>query len=442
MAGENKENSACFDAMLWVGNASHQWKTVDEFVKEAQLRGCCRKLPFVPGWMKAGETKVFLAHRDKHGTPNRGSIFGYFVLNRIEIITKDQIAQSLFEKKKCGSLWPRDVDHYFESIKGWEDKGLTPGEIKGRLEDELQKSHLPDIAQGKTSKKPRPNKKNQNYIDLVEEILKDLIEEWLNNFPPTYSTSCEGHRGCSLRKNVGSVYAVDALCVAVHDNYQLNLKGLLDGKSKREQRQLLRQYKKENNDTWSEWRRRNRHRHTWKVEELLQCYKGPFREAVEELFSSWKPKNYLDPRLNGKANIHGELIVFKKPYPILERCPQAAYRGIWRIDGDRLIGQIAKHKEKKVLMPRIHSCMEKEHPETKEEIATWLAGELNVNKACGHLFLDKMAKEAYDQLVLYQKFKIPGIGTIRIQGKRAPKKINFFPIKALSDLQGNQKKEM
>ena len=60
------ENNACIDPMLWVGNAPHQWQSIGEFVKEAQLRGCCRKLPFLTGWMKFGETKVFLAHRDMH----------------------------------------------------------------------------------------------------------------------------------------------------------------------------------------------------------------------------------------------------------------------------------------------------------------------------------------------------------------------------------------
>ncbi len=432
-----RENNECIDAMLWIGNKPGKYQTVNEFVKEAKLLGCCRQLPFVPGWVKFGKSKVFLAHRDKYKcSHSRGSVFGYFVLHRIEIITDDEVAKNLPKKQKDNSLWPYDVQKYIKLSKNLE-KTHTQEEIKRHLFEKLQKDNMPNIAKGKTCKEP-PSKEDDEYIiKLIKKILEELFKKSFNwdivkCFPPDFSRA-EGHRMCSLRKGPGSVYCVDALCATIHNNYLKRLKELLYAKSKLEQQQLLNKIQEENKDAWNKWKKYRKDHPKWNIQKLLQFYRGPFKEAVKEIYSIWKLLYPIDPRLNGKARIFGELIVFNKPYPILERAPQAAFRGIWHINGDRLIDQIAKHKGKKSLRLKIYFCGAKEHPETKDELATWLAERLYVSKSCAKLFLDKLAEEACKQLSLNQKFKIPGIGTIRIQGKKVCK-IKFFPAKAISQL--------
>jgi len=444
---KNSEKNACIDAMLWVGNAAHQWQTVGEFVKEARLRGCCRQLVFVPNWLRPRKSKIFLAHRHKHKDPVKGSLFGYFVVHRIEIITTEKVAQFLRKKKDTNFLWPSDLNHYSATIRRWEKKEFSPEEIKELLEYELQYKHMPNIARGEKSKKPP---EEDRYVKLIKEKLEELIEEWIEAdgdgggcFPSEYSTEGEGERGCSVRKRPGSVYAVDALCAAVHDRYQVVLRRYLLSESKRSgsnQRDISLKLRQENNQSWDKWFYQRRI-DKWDVQELLEQYKGPFHEAVENRFRrGWKPKSLLDPRLRGKASRYGELIVFKEPFPILERAPQAAFRGIWHIDGDRLIDQIANHTGKKALIPKIYfsNSMRTTKFTTKDALATWLAEELPITKASASQLLNKISQKAQEQLQHFSYFKLPDIGTIRLQGSKDRRKIKFSPAKSIQSVAPTQ----
>ena len=69
------------DCLLWVG---HRY-TIPKFIEEAQERGCCRKVPHWPSWLKPGESRVFLAHQDGLA-PQHGVIFGYFVLGGVDVV--------------------------------------------------------------------------------------------------------------------------------------------------------------------------------------------------------------------------------------------------------------------------------------------------------------------------------------------------------------------
>jgi len=458
---DNRSVDVCIDALLWVGNAPKKTKTVEEFLKEAQLRGCCRQLPFIPSWAEFGKTKVFLAHRDKHKVPSRGSLFGYFVLHRVEIITRNEVAQSLSKIQDSKIPWPRNVKRYVTRIKKWKEKGYSPQEIERRLEEMLQKNYIIDFASGKTSEEPKPivledvmKLIDQSTKELIERLIRKLIKKWLKRdnggcFPSDDSSKGEGHRMCSIRKRPGSVYAVDALCAAVHDTYRRLLRQYLSAESRKSgksEQEILQRIKKENQESWKGWVKYKR-KHKWNVQDLLERYKGPFYEAVKTHFRpDRQPKYPIDPRLRSKASNHGELIVFKKPFPILEKAPQAAFKGICHIDGDKLIDQIAKHMGKKALVPTIYFCKAKESPSrplqkivTKEELATWLAQELHVSKACATRFLDKVSLKAREQLQDFQKFKLPGIGTLRLQGKKARKKIKFSPAKAIRSIESRKK---
>ena len=131
---KKQKDTGCTDALVWIGNKSNKYPTVDDFVKESQLRGCCRQLPFIPVWMKSGKTKIFLAHRNTHRTQKRGSIFGYFVLHQIEIIAKEEVVRSLRDPKKSRKLWPQNIDDYLASVEKWQEKGYSESDIETCLQ--------------------------------------------------------------------------------------------------------------------------------------------------------------------------------------------------------------------------------------------------------------------------------------------------------------------
>ena len=102
MADLNEGNS--IDGMIWVGESYKRILCREKpscgipvknkrnkcYVHEAEWRGCCRKVPDIPGWMVPGRSKIFLAHKDNLKPKEQGKIFGYFVLERIEMIQPPQ----------------------------------------------------------------------------------------------------------------------------------------------------------------------------------------------------------------------------------------------------------------------------------------------------------------------------------------------------------------
>jgi nucleoid DNA-binding protein len=439
---KKRENNSSIDAMLWVGNLPDKYQTVDDFVKEARLRGCCRQIPLVPGWMKFGKTKIFLAHRGNHKAPERGSIFGYFVLDQIEIISRDEIAKYLCKIKNTDPLWPTDVEDYIEQLEAWDQKGLSTMKIRKRLGNKLQHDHMPNVASGNISRKPVLEENDREYMELFEEVLKKLLRTWYvggcgNSFYEDTSRKAEGHRMCSLRKGPGSVYAVDALAATIHETFRQLLTRYLLAQSKKlgkPQQQILLRIQRENSLAWLEWME-YRKKGRWHAEHLLEYYMGPFKVAVEKHFPDWRLEYPVDHRLKSRVEVYGELVLLKNPFPILKREPQAAFRGIWHIDGDRLIDEIAEHDGKGRFVVQVysggeHRCPVNEPIGTKAQLATCLAEELHLNQAYARHFLDELATTAEDQLLFHGKFKLPGIGIIRV-GKREPK-IRFRPAEAIS----------
>src|SRR6267143_2076481 len=149
------------DAVLWVGNSPHQYRTVQQFQTEAELRGCCRQLDCVHGWMKSGESKIFLAHRDGHTDPATASLFGYFVLDRIEIIVLVSVAMQIRNLSARGLLshragesataWPRDVNRYVAMVRDLRRRRIPPDRIKAILREKLRHKHIPRLAAGEFS---------------------------------------------------------------------------------------------------------------------------------------------------------------------------------------------------------------------------------------------------------------------------------------------------
>lgn len=70
------------DFLMWVG--AKYYPTYHDFVKEARIMGCCKRIGHVLQGIKPGRTRIFLAHDE--GLVGDGFIFGYFIVNRIEIV--------------------------------------------------------------------------------------------------------------------------------------------------------------------------------------------------------------------------------------------------------------------------------------------------------------------------------------------------------------------
>lgn len=468
---KNQKDENCIDALIWIGGT---YSKVDDFVKEAQLRGCCRQLPFIPFWMRPRKSKIFLAHRDIHKTKKRGSVFGYFVLQRIEVITKDEIIQSLQHRRNIDNLWPRNLNDYISCIDEWGKQDYSESEIRMKLKERLQYKHLKEIATGKTSSKPSGEESNEWIVDLIEDVLEDLLNICLPDFGddedydiidfisdildilfcnyPAPPVRGESHRMCSFRKGPGSVYALDALCAAIHSYYRYLLPKYLVSESERygkSQRQVLNKIHLDNMKAWKNWQK-YRKNNEWRTRELLDYYKGPFREAVKIVFDNWERKYPIDKRLREKAENFGELIVLKKPFPIIEKTPQAAFRGVCQINGDRLIDQIANSNTQRDLVVKLFYCgkdqFRNEEPiKTKAQLVSYLSQELNLNKAYARRYIDGISYKAKEQLKYFGYFKLPGICTIRLKNlngskidfylhKGIPGKGKFYPYKDISDI--------
>ncbi|HEY6968314.1 MAG TPA: hypothetical protein VJA94_03850 [Candidatus Angelobacter sp.] len=420
---EGGAKTEAIDAVLWIGNASHTYRTVEQFAVEAGLRGCCRRLPFLPPWMKPRVTRVFLAHRNGHKNPSHGSLFGYFVLHRLEIVIAPEIPPSDHD-----GFWPKNPRPYIKWIRKRRSNGFSPDKLKRLLRDKLRREHLPRVARGEGRQKPDWH--DDPVLDFLEDVLEELFKEWLKEreyYPKSDSIEGEGHRACSLRGKPGAVYAVDALCAAIHDTYN----ELLRQKPEKERTRILQELKQANDKKWKSWL--SGRRLTWNADDLLNHYVGPFRDAVLK-HRPWEAKYKADPRLKNKSTRHGELVLFQRPFPIFERAPQAAFRGILQVDGEALIEQIARHTGGSVAL-KIKLKESGGQPgkiKTQNQLASLLAEELDLNKACATRFLQRIAGLARQQLSSFQKFKLEGVGTISVHPKRSEREIRFQPSTKIS----------
>jgi len=435
----------CIDALLWVGSSHHQYRTVQQFETEAELRGCCRQLDSVHGWLRPGASKIFLAHRDGHKGPNRASMFGYFVLHRLEIIVSPIISQKIL-KLSPQDLWPQKIAAYCEVAETLLRKNVSRNLVKRELKKKLQREHIPRIASGDFSRQPSILPTAEDIADLLKEVVKEVLKEWWDRNKDSRFTSHditlgEGHRGCSLRKGPGAVYALDSLCAATHDRYHEILGAQTSMMSNVGRKVFLQTLARKQTELWIKWLQGNRSR-AWTFPSLMTAYDGPFLIAVEKCHVAWKPTYMPDRRLRGRAKRAGELVLFERPYPVYESSPKASFRGARRIDGDKLIRQIAERKRGKRLTLSVAYCDEEDAVMTKSrgkrqrivkkgQLAARLGEDLNISRAACLRLLSRLPKLVKEQLGHFGKFKLPGIGTIRIR-KGKTQSIKFTAAKAIS----------
>jgi hypothetical protein len=375
------EGKECCDAMLWIGQSYYKidcgqklglisdcceiiGKKKRCYVHEAEMRGCCRKIPRTPKWLIQNKSRIFLIHRDGK-SKDKGSIFGYFVLRRFEHIISRGVNEAITNYNKIP--WPEEVCQNIistilekvEAKKIGDILGVHQSLIESNVKDEFLKYWKKGVEQqlsrgycltpkpkvSVTFQWPSPDETvKESMIDILEDILEELIENWieeqinkLNNRPPERyiqwrraivgditgnsehvyisieDTWCEESRYCSKRLKEGATYIVDALTATITDAFAQKLA--------------------------------EKHPITLREGEEL------FHETVKEIRLNYRngtltkiapPYKQL---LKGHTNTRGELVVFKEPYPIFERKPKAAFRGLLYVDGDKLLSEIVKHYE-------------------------------------------------------------------------------------------------
>lgn len=359
----------CKDGLLWIGQSyvkfdcgskkscaipSRPLKARHCFVHEAERRGVSRKVPHIPVWAVPGTTRVFLAHSAGLKDAGRGRIFGYFVLDRVEVLHKPG---------KPAVPSPRPPQ---KPIPG-------PVVIAPEGTGDAERPQPPG-QRGK--KQPASQQGKENGSEFLKRLLEELLKEVF-----TDDEEFAEHRSCSLRLNHGAIYLVDALSAEITDTFS---------------------------------RRLNRTR----IKERYKAARGKRRERLtsegRELFNAiadaaTTPDATIPPALKGKSYVRGPLVLFKDP-PLLERCPKAAFRSLERIDGDDLIKQICDG----ITRPGIRTvCREGPETMTKQEIVGTFAERLRVNQAFASEFLDELAKLAKDELDRGRAFRLPRLGTFR-----------------------------
>ena len=465
--------SGCIDMMLWIGKT---YRTPEEYIQETERRGCCRKIPEVPPWARPGKTRVFLIHRDGRAL-HQGSIFGLFILGRLEIITPDDDFPS----------WPP----------------LGPAELRelrkiGKRQDlkkRLQKhkgEYRRYVAERRTRRRPSPPDPRDDPLDeLFEEWLKELLREWSEGDRepvPVDFSRCEPDRSCSQRLSPGAVYVVDALAAEIKMAYQAALEEWVQEHTTgaRPRGNLLAEMHAETQSAWAWCRKvaggRSRERilsqlvraegpdrrwwetvgtvdggvalrtlrrtptrewHWWRAEPDL------FHGVADEVHSKRRAKTDVSTLLKeNKGKLRGELVVFKRPFPIFEQAPQAAFRGVKRIDGDELLPQV----EKGVRIPFIPYCIEgirEDEIRTQSQLVALLSSELHVSEALARRYLKRLAVLAEVNLEANGEFRLPDVGRLLLRYRKARKGRNpqtgeeisirarhvvrFRPTKALRD---------
>jgi hypothetical protein len=85
------------DILMWVGYSNYP--TIDDFVREARTQGVCKRINKLPAHLKAGASRLFLAHDE--GVTGDGVIFGYATLDGYEVLVGENMTPGQKERVKA-----------------------------------------------------------------------------------------------------------------------------------------------------------------------------------------------------------------------------------------------------------------------------------------------------------------------------------------------------
>lgn len=371
------EGNKCNDAIIWIGQSypeilcsiKPEPKTYDDYcnkmdncyVHEAEMRGCCRRVPKTPKRLIPDKSRIFLIHRD--GKPDdQGSIFGYYIMRRFEKIGSESI-DNMIQGREI-NLWLEEFCQ--KNVKVISDKVKEEGidnilnqynvlmenNIKEKIPEYWKKGVEQRLAKGycftskpkppESSSWPAPDNSIEDMLtDILEDILKELIEDWIgeqikklnnpsserheelkkaikNNFTnksefgyiPLENSFLEFERHCSKHFRIGATYVVDALTAAITDEFNQKIEKKRPMKIGAGKKLFLKT-----------------------VEEIRKKYENGTLIKLTE----------MDKSLKGHAKFRGELIVFDTPYPVFEHKERADFRGIRYVDGNKMLNEIANY---------------------------------------------------------------------------------------------------
>jgi hypothetical protein len=105
--------------LMWVG-AEH-YPTYRAFAEEARVRGVSKRIGRLSDSIVPGQTVVYLAHDD--GIEGRGFVFGFFVVNRVELVLKDGATLPDWAQDKVRVVAFSEAQLEEERGCGWRQEG-------------------------------------------------------------------------------------------------------------------------------------------------------------------------------------------------------------------------------------------------------------------------------------------------------------------------------
>jgi hypothetical protein len=306
---------SCTDLVTWVGKAAYP--TIEEYAIEANLRGCCRRMPDLPEWVRLGETRVFLVHEGDQKKADRGVLFGYYTLNRIQIISPEPF----FEDDNPADWVPvwLEPKHPPETIVRKQFRRWVAEEryVVLRRRREVRKSEFDELLE-------------ELWKELAKELMKKGIKKTLD-YVPLRLLEDEPGRGCGAR-TLGGPYFMDDKAAEWFDWW---LEFILDLPSLFEEEEVVGKVVKERKIA-RDLEETEYHVHYPGEKGMLPARRFRNRLGISP---SGRVCNYCRPQ--GWSPRSRGLILFEEPYPIYHRPPTALFRGFDRVDGDALLMKIS-----------------------------------------------------------------------------------------------------
>lgn len=377
------------DCLIWVG---HSYPTIQDYLHEVRARGCCRKVPFWPAWARRGHTRVFLAHHDGVTAPDRGVIFGYFVLGGVDVV-----------------LAPEDYDDLTAILAG-----CRQADVGCRAHWESEKGQqcaerMIDFWRRRAPDDPLPFRLKdwQGDLDTFIRFFRDLFVpvdgDALGTSALVLSTALtrleeprlcpvDGLRTSPDKSGRPSFYFVDALARLIDLRFEARCHG-----------------------------------------------HGEYRQALDDAAVLVKEIELAPAVLRPCERRCGAMVTFKAPYPFYRSIPYASFRGLVQIDGDALLKQVEKvsRYRSKCHEVKLPYAVEKSDPgasKRKEELIVDMSVDLKLSKSYAERVLDWLPEMMADELRARSVIRLPNVGTFRLKSAdaeaRAEAEIEFAPSRA------------
>jgi nucleoid DNA-binding protein len=403
------------DCLNWVGEGY----SLSAFAAEAEKRGCSRKVSSWPPWLKPGLSRVFLAHRGGHKPVDIGVVFGYFELAGADVVMSPVRAGEALALAG-GALEPAPA-----LLDFWE------GELSTRLR--------PERTDGG---RPRRRAPDPERNDLSEFILDALLDCERPPVPiphafavSTLQSGLEEERGCGFRPHgklteatrrrvdtwwgaESGLYLVDPLARSIDRELCELIKALIKaavherGRSLETVKELHRRLLEEAEATARAGSGREGSRR--------RAGTPSFQEAVGRAAAGGGFAPSVPPELAEHCEARGPLVLFRRPYPVYQHQPRAAFRNYLRIDGDDLLAQIVAHyrgkDDHKIELPLY---VDLNRPLKWESTVTLLARHVNLDKTRTATVFEEFVRLLAEELASGQPLRVPALGVFDVRSRAA-----------------------